>query len=212
MGTGLFVAFEGVEGAGKSTQLALLRRDLEARGHEVLGTREPGGTPIGERIRAILLDPAAAELHPRSEALLFAAARAQLVEQVIRPALGRGMVVLCDRYLDSSLAYQAAARGLGREPVETVNRWATGGLLPDLVVVLDLDPAEGARRRAGAAGRSGDVGPDRIEAQDAAFHHAVARAFRELAAAGGDRYALIDAAGPAHQVAERVRAAVLARL
>ena len=118
---GRLIAFEGVEGAGKSTQLELLRRALEGRSPEVVVTREPGGTPAGERIRALLLDPQL-ELHPRAEALLFAAARAELVEAVIRPALERGAVVLCDRYLDSSLAYQGEARGLGRDPVEQVNR------------------------------------------------------------------------------------------
>ncbi|HYN17884.1 MAG TPA: dTMP kinase, partial [Actinomycetes bacterium] len=161
---GRLIAFEGVEGAGKSTQLELLRRELEGRGREVVVTREPGGTPVGERVRALLLDPEV-EIHPRAEALLFAAARAELVERVIRPALERGAVVLCDRYLDSSLAYQGGARGLGRGPVEEVNRFATGGLLPDLVVLLDLDPAEGLRRRPGDR--------DRIEALDLEFHRRV---------------------------------------
>ena len=119
-------------------------------------TREPGGTPAGERVRALLLDPEV-ELHPRAEALLFAAARAELVAEVIRPALERGAVVLCDRYLDSSLAYQGGARGLGRGPVEEVNRFATGGLLPDLVVLLDLDPADGLRSPARRPGP--DRGP-----------------------------------------------------
>src|ERR671913_1839503 len=158
---GRLIAFEGVEGSGKSTQLELLRQALEGRGCEVVVTREPGGTPAGERVRSLLLDPGV-ELHPRAEALLFAAARAELVERVIRPALERGAVVLCDRYLDSSLAYQGGARGLGRGPVEDVNRFATGALLPDLVVLLDLDPASGLRRRSGEL--------DRIEAQDLAFH------------------------------------------
>src|SRR6266496_55061 len=142
---GLFIAFESVEGAGKTTQLELLRRELEARGHEVVATREPGGTVVGERIRAILLDPVAADLDPRAEALLFAAARAQHVEQVIRPALDRG---------------------LGRDPVERVNRWATSGVLPQLVVLLDLDPAAGLARAAGQR--------DRIERQELEFHRAVA--------------------------------------
>src|SRR5215212_3043744 len=159
---GRLIAFEGVEGSGKSTQLELLRRVLEGRGREVVVTREPGGTPAGERVRSVLLDPEV-ELHPRAE----------LVEAVIRPALERGAVVLCDRYLDSSLAYQGAARGLGQGPVEEVNRFATGGLLPDLVVLLDLDPASGLRRRAGK--------PDRIEGQDLDFHRRVRQAFRDLA-------------------------------
>jgi dTMP kinase len=197
---GRLIAFEGVEGSGKSTQLELLRRALEGRVREVVVTREPGGTPAGERIRAVLLDPAV-ELHPRAEALLFAAARAELVEAVIRPALERGAHVLCDRYLDSSLAYQGGARGLGRGPVTEVNRFATGGLVPDLVVLLDLDPASGLRRRAGEL--------DRIEGQDLAFHRRVRQAFCDLAAADPGRFAVVDAAAPVQEVAARVQAAVL---
>jgi dTMP kinase len=200
---GRLIAFEGVEGSGKSTQLELLRRALEGRGREVVVTREPGGTPAGERVRALLLDPGV-ELRPRAEALLFAAARAELVEAVIRPALERGAVVLCDRYLDSSLAYQGEARGLGRDPVAQVNRFATGGLVPDLVVLLDLDPAAGLARRA--------RDPDRIEAQDLGFHRRVRDAFRDLAADEPERFAVVDAAAPVDEVAGRVRAAVLGLL
>jgi len=200
---GRLIAFEGVEGAGKSTQLELLRRQLEGRGREVVVTREPGGTPVGERVRALLLDPEV-EIHPRAEALLFAAARAELVERVIRPALERGALVLCDRYLDSSLAYQGGARGLGRGPVEEVNRLATGGLLPDLVVLLDLDPADGLRRRQGDR--------DRIEAQDLEFHRRVREAFRALAAADPKRFAVVDAAAPVPEVAAWVHAAALGLL
>jgi dTMP kinase len=200
---GRLIAFEGVEGSGKSTQLELLRRILSGHSREVVVTREPGGTPAGERVRALLLDPEV-ELHPRAEALLFAAARAELVEAVIRPALERGAVVLCDRYLDSSLAYQGGARGLGLGPVTDVNRFATGGLVPDLVVLLDLDPASGLRRRAGR--------PDRIEGQDLEFHRRVRQAFRDLAAADPGRFALVDAAAPVPEVAAKVQAAVLAHL
>jgi dTMP kinase len=200
---GRLIAFEGVEGAGKSTQLELLRQVLEGRGREVVVTREPGGTPAGERVRSLLLDPGV-ELHPRAEALLFAAARAELVERVIRPALERGAHVLCDRYLDSSLAYQGGARGLGRGPVEDVNRFATGGLLPDLVVLLDLDPAAGLGRQA--------RDPDRIEAQDLDFHRRVRDAFRDLAAADPKRFAVVDASAPLPEVAAQVQAAVLSLL
>jgi dTMP kinase len=200
---GRLIAFEGVEGAGKSTQVELLRQALEKAGHRVVTTREPGGTPLGEQVRSILLDPASA-LEARTEALLFAASRAQLVEQVIRPALERGEVVLCDRYLDSSLAYQGAARGLGVEAVAAINRFATAGLVPDLVVLLRLDPAEGLARGRG--------GRDRIERQDLEFHRRVARGFLDLAAANPDRFVVIDAAAPPDQVAAEVRAAVLRTL
>ena len=200
---GALIAFEGVEGAGESTQLDRLRDELERRGHEVVVTREPGGTPVGERVREVLLDPAV-DLDARAEALLFAAARAQLVEQVIRPALERGAVVLCDRYLDSSLAYQGGGRGLGRDPVQEVNRFATGGLLPDLVVLLDLDPAEGLGRNTASR--------DRIEVEGLGFHRRVREAFCELAAGDPGRFAVVDAAAPADQVAAAVLAAALRHL
>jgi dTMP kinase len=198
---GRLIALEGVEGAGKSTQLELLRQTLEKAAHRVVTTREPGGTTAGEQIRSILLDRGST-LEPRAEALLFAAARAQLVEQVIRPALDRGETVLCDRYLHSSLAYQGVARGLGLEPVAAVNAFATGGLLPDLVVLLAVDPAEGLDRVRGER--------DRIEDQDLAFHQRVEHGFMELAAADPGRFVVVDAARPAEQVAAEVRAAVLA--
>jgi dTMP kinase len=200
---GRLIAFEGVEGAGKSTQLELLRRVLEGPSREVVVTREPGGTPAGERVRDLLLDPGV-ELVPRAEALLFAAARAELVERVVRPALERGAVVLCDRYLDSSLAYQGGARGLGRHAVEEVNRFATGGILPDLVVLLDLDPADGLARRG--------EDRDRIEGQDLEFHRRVQSAFLDLAAADPKRFFVVDAALPVPEVAARVQAAALAML
>jgi dTMP kinase len=197
---GRLIAFEGVEGAGKSTQVELLRQALEKAGRRVVTTREPGGTPVGEQVRSILLDPAST-LDARTEALLFAAARAQLVAQVIRPALERAEVVLCDRYLDSSLAYQGAARGLGLEPVAAINGFATEGLLPDLVVLLRVDPAEGLARQRG--------GRDRIERQDLEFHQRVARGFLDLAAADPERFVVIDGAAPVDRVAAEVRAAVL---
>ena len=197
---GRLIAFEGIEGAGKSTQVELLRQALEKAGRRVVTTREPGGTPVGEQVRSILLDPAST-LDARTEALLFAAARAQLVAQVIRPALERAEVVLCDRYLDSSLAYQGAARGLGLEPVAAINGFATEGLLPDLVVLLRVDPAEGLARQRG--------GRDRIERQDLEFHQRVAQGFLDLAAADPDRFVVIDGAAPVDRVAAEVRAAVL---
>src|SRR5919199_6150068 len=139
---GLFVTFEGIDRSGKTTQARML---VEALGPDALAVREPGGTPLGEQIRALLKDPRG-RLGPRAEALLFAAARAELCREVIRPALARGQVVVSDRFLDSSLAYQGDARGLGVEEVLEVNRWATEGLLPDLTILLTIDPHEAARR------------------------------------------------------------------
>jgi dTMP kinase len=155
----VFVSFEGVDGSGKSTQAELLCEWLQGRGRSVEPCREPGGTALGERIRALLLESTA--MTPWAEAALFAAARAQLVEEVIRPALERGADVVCDRYVDSSLAYQGVARGLGVEPVLAVNLAATGALLPQRTFLLLVDPGE-ARRRAGAEG-------DRIEREGASF-------------------------------------------
>ena len=157
---GMFVTFEGIDGSGKTTQAALLAEWARGQGHEVVAVREPGGTPLGERIRELLLD--GPEMTAWAEASLFAAARAELAERVIRPALGRGAWVVCDRYVDSSLAYQGAARGLGIEAVRELNLAATGGLAPDTTFVLLLDPDAALARRASR-------GPDRIESEDADF-------------------------------------------
>jgi dTMP kinase len=195
---GTFVAFEGGEGAGKSTQLELLAGWLRERGHEVVVTREPGATSSGARLREVLLDPAT-RLAPRAEALLYAADRAQHVAEVVRPGLRRGAVVLTDRYVDSSLAYQGAGRELERDDVARVSRWATEGLVPDVVVLLDVDPETGLRRaRAGSA-------PDRIEAESLAFHARVREGFLDLAAAAPERYLVVDASLPPEQVAAAVR-------
>jgi dTMP kinase len=199
----MLISFEGIEGAGKSSQVARLADELRRAGRKVLVSREPGGTPTGERVRGILLDPDGSPMHPRTEALLFAAARAEHVEGVIGPALARGEVVLCDRYVHSSLAYQGAARGLGVSEIERLNRWATAGLWPDLVVLLDLDPADGFRRARGL---------DRIESEGLAFHRAVRAAFLEFAAADPDRFAVVDATRPIAEVAADIHAAVLRRM
>jgi len=199
----LFVAFEGGEGAGKSSQLARAARWLRSFGREVIETREPGGTPLGAQLRRLLLDPDA-QVVPRAEALLYAADRAQHVETVIRPALAAGEVVLTDRYVDSTLAYQGAGRGV--DGTRIVTDWATGGLCPDLTVLLDLDPATGLRR-AGAR-----AAPDRLEAASLAFHEAVRAGFLALAAEAPDRYAVVDAAADPDAVATAVRAAIGARL
>jgi dTMP kinase len=197
---GTFVALEGGEGAGKSTQLQLLQEWLTARGHDVVLTREPGATAAGARIRSVLLDPATGALAPRAEAMLYAADRAQHVAQVVRPALARGAVVLTDRYADSSLAYQGAGRELAVDEVARLSHWATDGLLPDLVVVLDVDPVVGLAR-------AGDS-PDRIEAESLDFHRRVRDGFLQLAEKDPERYLVV----PADQAPELVLAAVQARL
>ncbi|GIH65758.1 dTMP kinase [Microbispora siamensis] len=181
---GLFIAFEGGEGSGKTTQSRLLAIWLRDQGFDVVQTREPGSTKVGMRLRAILLDAAHQGLSPRAEAMLYAADRAEHVEKVIRPALQRGSTVISDRYVDSSLAYQGAGRSLDPEDVARINRWATGGLVPDLTVLIDVPPAVGLRRMASPA--------DRIEAEPLEFHERVRREFRALAAADPDRYLVVD--------------------
>jgi dTMP kinase len=192
---GLFVTFEGIDRSGKTTQAQKLHSAL---GDDAIAVREPGGTEAGERLRELLKDPTI-ELAPETEALLFAAARAELVAGVIRPALQEGRVVISDRFLDSSLAYQGAARGLGVEEVERINRFATRGLAPDLTVLLDLTPDA-------AAARSGQL--DRFEDEGRALQERVAEAYHELAAADPSRWRRIDADRPADQVHADVLAAV----
>jgi dTMP kinase len=191
----MFVTFEGVDGSGKSTQAKLLAKRLRSEGREVVLTREPGGTTTGERIREILLH--GEPLAPWAEAALFAAARAELLEEVVRPALDRGADVVSDRYLDSSLAYQGIARGLGLEPVLKLNRLATSGLLPDRTFVILLPPAEAAARRSGEL--------DRIEREGVAFAEEVDRAYREIADAFPDRVRVVDGTLNPEDIAEIVR-------
>nr|NLD39935.1 dTMP kinase [Actinomycetales bacterium] len=171
--TGVFLALEGGDGVGKSTQRALLGSWLEARGREVVLTREPGGTELGLLLREALLH--GGHVDPRTEALLFATDRSHHVASLVRPALERGAVVVTDRYLDSSLAYQGAARSLGRDDVRHLSLWGTYGLLPDLTILLDLDPQQAAARRAGER-------PDSLERESTEFHADVRAAFLELAA------------------------------
>jgi dTMP kinase len=194
---GLFVTFEGIDRSGKTTQARLL---VDALGDEAVAVREPGGTEVGERVRDLLKD-ASLEIGPRAEALLFAAARAELVEQVIRPALDEGRVVVSDRFLDSSLAYQGHARGLGMEEIERINRWATGGLLPDITFLLSIDPAA-------AAERAGML--DRFEEEGDSLQRSVLQAYEELAAADPGRWRRIDADRPSGDVQADVLAAVQA--
>ena len=193
---GLFVAFEGVEGAGKGTQIRLAQEWLEEQGADVLVTREPGGTEVGEQLRKVLLGHDTGHLEPKTEALLFAASRAQLVMTVIRPALAEGKVVIADRYIDSSVAYQGWARGLGEQDVLTLNVWATQGLFPDLVILLHLEPEAGLLRSLEE--------PDRIEMEGGDFHAKVADAYLRIAEEHPERFVVVDADGPPEQVHDKV--------
>jgi len=188
---GLFVTFEGGEGSGKSTQLKRLAERLRSEGHDPLVTREPGGTPLAEGIRALLLDPAR-QPTAETEALLMVAARADLVAHAIRPALEAGRIVLCDRYGDSTLAYQGGGRGLDAERLADWNRTATGGLVPDLTLLFDVPPELGLARRASAEGA-----PNRLDLESEAFHARVRRRYLELASAEPGRWRVLDASlGP----------------
>lgn len=197
---GLFITVEGIDGCGKSTQARLIAAALEAAGHDVLRLREPGGVRISEQIRAILLDPANAEMGDVCELLLYEAARAQLVHQVIRPALAAGKTVVCDRFYDSTTAYQAFADGLDRNMVSQANELAVDGCRPDLTLVFDL-PVEDALRR-----RSGRGAEDRLELKGMEFQERVAAGFRAVAADELDRVKLIDAGGSIAEVFSGVAA------
>ena len=198
---GRFISLEGVDGSGKSTQAALLADALRDRGHDVVAVREPGGTALGEDIREIVLGPDA--MSPWAEALLFAAARAQLVADVVRPALGAGRWVVADRFLDSSLAYQGTARGLGIDQVVQVNAPGIGDCMPDLTIILDLVPSSASDRRAGRAS------VDRSEGEGEALQEAVAEGYREVARIFPERIALVSADGSLDDVHTRVLAAVI---
>ncbi|MEY2567543.1 MAG: dTMP kinase [Actinomycetota bacterium] len=202
MSRGRLIAFEGGEGIGKSTQAERLARHLEA-----LLTREPGGTDVGERVRALLLDRDVRDLDARAEALLMAAARAHHVATMIRPALDSGRDVVTDRYSHSSLAYQGYGRGLDVGQLHDLSSWATDELWPDLVVLLDVPADEAAARRR----RIGHL-PDRLEAEADDFHHRVVEGFRTMAAAEPDRWLVVDGTGDADEVTERVLKGVDARL
>ena len=201
MHQGIFISFEGVDGAGKTTQVNRLRDELEAMGREVVVTREPGGTPLGGAIRKLLLHGVpggSADIAPRAEALLFAADRAQHVAEVIRPALERGAVVITDRYLDSSLAYQAGGRELTADEVRSLSMWATNGLLPARTYLLDMDPALSHTRL--------DHDEDRMESAGDAFQRRTRQAFLDLAAGEPDRFRVIDASDTVENVWRAIRA------
>ncbi len=197
---GVFIAFEGGDGAGKSTQAFRLAAELESRGYTVRRTREPGGTPVGEKLRSLVLDHGNGEIDAHTEALIFAASRAAHAAQVIRPALGRGEIVLTDRYIDSSVAYQGAGRDLGQDAVKSLNDWATSGLQPHLTVLLDVDPRLGRSRRT-----AGQAAEDRLESEADDFHTRIRKAFLDLAAARPGAYLVLPAELPVDELAAQIR-------
>jgi dTMP kinase len=205
----VFITFEGIEGSGKSTQLQRLAASLRERGRTVVATKEPGGTAIADRIRALLLDSKNV-IDPIAEVLLFAASRRQHTVEVIRPASERGEIVLCDRYADSTLAYQGFGRLLNLDQLRTLNRWATGDLDPDLTLLFDLPEEVGlsraVRRNSNAAGDEG-----RFEAEDLRFHRRVREGYRTLAVEEPSRFAVVDANGPIEDVLERTLAVLRTR-
>lgn len=202
----MFITFEGPDGSGKSTQAALLLEFLRQHGYNVVLTREPGGTEIGDQIRTILSDLHNVRMHPRTETLLFLAARAQIVEQVILPSLAAGAIVLCDRYADSTLAYQGYGHRHDLSQIQALLDFATGGLQPDLTLLLDIDVEEGLQRRA----QGGQW--NRLDAYDVDFHHRVRQGYHQLAKADPDRWVLIEAALPPSHVQAAIREIVLQRL
>lgn len=202
---GKLITFEGVDGAGKTTQVLLTAAALEQRGHSVLTTREPGGTRLSEEVRRLLLNPQFSEMTASAEALLYAAARSQLVREVILPALESGKVVLCDRFVDSSLAYQGYGRGLDLDLLRTVNAFALAGLGAFFTIVIDLQPEQGRQRFATRES-------DRLEQESVSFHRRVRDGYRSLAAAAPERIRVVDGSGAADAVQARVWAQVVAFL
>jgi dTMP kinase len=201
--SGFFIAFEGGEGAGKSTQTELLSKRLTGEGFSVVVTREPGGTPTAEKIRSVLLDPTITDMPDQAEALLFAAARADHAANFIRPALENGSIVICDRYLESSVAYQGYGRNLGGAYIRELSEWATQGLLPDFTVYLDVPAQVSLDRRKGT---------DRMEIQSLDFHMQTQQAFRDLAKQSQAPHIVIDATLPITEIETLISDAVLAEL
>ncbi|OGO69988.1 MAG: dTMP kinase [Chloroflexi bacterium RBG_19FT_COMBO_56_12] len=202
----MFITLEGPEGCGKTSQMPLLVEHLRQEGHDVLATREPGGTPISEQIRAVLSRLDNTEMHSRTEILLFQASRSQLVEQIIRPHLAKGGMVVCDRYADSTLAYQGFGRQQDLEALRALVDFATGGLKPDLTLLLDIDVEEGLRRR-----RKGGEW-NRLDALDLAFYQRVRQGYQSLALEEPQRWVVIDASQSFEQVQADLRRAIAARL
>ena len=209
MAKGFFITFEGGEGAGKSTQIERLAKRLRAKKYDVVVTREPGGSPGAEAVRHVLLSGAAEAFGPKMEALLFAAARSDHVEQLIRPAMARGAIVLCDRFLDSSRVYQGVSGGLDPAFMAALERVAINGMMPDLTLILDLDPAEGLKR---ATTRRGGESADRFEKETLEVHRRRRQAFLDIAAAEPERCVVIDASADPGTVEDAVTAAVFTAL
>jgi dTMP kinase len=202
---GVFITFEGIEGSGKSTQIVLLANYLTAHAKDVTLTREPGGTEIGDQIRKILLDPANRALDPKAELLLYAAARAQHLEELVRPALESGRIVLCDRFSDATLAYQGYGRGIDVEMIRALDRMVTAGLRPDLTVLLDIDANTGLSRARGRNNSRGLEAEARFENEDLAFHERVREGYLALAKSEPDRFRVVAASAAPDEVQNSIR-------
>ena len=204
----MFITLEGPEGSGKTTAVEAAVKALEEKGYQIVRTREPGGTPIAEQIRNVILDKANTNMDPRTEALLYAASRRQHLVEKVWPALKEGKIVICDRYLDSSLAYQGGARGLGVENILNVNLFATENTWPDLTLLFDITPEEGLRRISANANRE----VNRLDLEKLEFHHKVRDTFLELAKRYPNRFVIIDASKSREEVAKATLDAIMSRL
>ena len=204
----MFITLEGPEGSGKTTAVEAAVKALEEKGYQIVRTREPGGTPIAEQIRNVILDKANTNMDPRTEALLYAASRRQHLVEKVWPALKEGKIVICDRYLDSSLAYQGGARGLGVDNILNVNLFATENTWPDLTLLFDITPEEGLRRISANANRE----VNRLDLEKLEFHHKVRDTFLELARRYPDRFVIIDASKSREEVAKATLDAIMSRL
>ena len=204
----MFITLEGPEGSGKTTAVEAAVKALEEKGYQIVRTREPGGTPIAEQIRNVILDKANTNMDPRTEALLYAASRRQHLVEKVWPALKEGKIVICDRYLDSSLAYQGGARGLGIDNILNVNMFATENTFPDLTLLFDITPEEGLKRISANANRE----VNRLDLEKLEFHHQVRNTFLELAKRYPERYVIIDASKSREEVAKATLEAILSKL